>query len=165
MAAGATYEPIATQTLSSASSSVTFNSIPSTYTDLILIGSFQQSASAALETLAVRFNGDTGTNYSHTGLQGTGAAASSFRASSASNMLLGYQNVIGNGNIIIQIPNYSNTAINKTAISRQNNGAGITFAIVGLWRSTAAINQLVFSCSASSFASSSMFTLYGIAAA
>ena len=37
MAAGATYEPIATQTLASAAASITFSSIAATYTDLRLV--------------------------------------------------------------------------------------------------------------------------------
>ena len=59
-----TYEPIATNTLGSAASSVTFSSIPSTYTDLIVVMNYANST--GLADVFFRFNGDTGSNYSDT---------------------------------------------------------------------------------------------------
>ena len=56
-----TMTPIATNTLTAVASSVTFSSIPSTYTDLVLVlqGSFDSA-----DDVRFRFNGDTGSNYS-----------------------------------------------------------------------------------------------------
>jgi hypothetical protein len=69
-------------------------------------------------------------------------------------------------NSIIDIMNYSNTTTYKTALHRFNDANAIVFAIVGLWRNTAAINQVrVFSTNAVNFAVGSTFTLYGIKAA
>lgn len=159
-----TYESIASTTLTTAQTSVTFSSISASYTDLVLIGNFVQSASTAFGSLSLRFNGDTGTNYSHIGLQGTGSSVSSFRASNGAQMDVGSQNVIGNQNIIIHIMSYSNTTTNKTVLSRYNNRAGLVMAYSGLWRKTEAINSLVFFPASQSFASGSVFTLYGIKA-
>ena len=65
MAAGATYEPIATQTLASAAATITFSSIAATYTDLRLIFAKPIGGSSLL----LRFNSDTATNYSWTYLE------------------------------------------------------------------------------------------------
>jgi hypothetical protein len=162
----ATYDKIQTYTAPSAQTSVTFSTISSAYTDLILVGNFVQSASTAFGSLSLRFNGDTAGNYSYTGLQGSGSGSgSSFRASNSTQMDMASQNVIGNQNIIIQIQNYSNTTTNKTAISRYNNPNGLVMSYVGLWRNTAAISSLVFFPASQSFATGSIFTLYGIKAA
>ena len=69
----ATYEPISTTTLGSAVNSVTLSSIPATYTDLVLVwkGSFSASGSG----VGVRFNGDSGANYSENQLAAAGATA------------------------------------------------------------------------------------------
>jgi hypothetical protein len=66
MAAGATYTPLATNTLGSATSSVTFNSL-SGYTDLVLVFKTKLTTSAAIK---VQYNADTGNNYSYTRLYG-----------------------------------------------------------------------------------------------
>ena len=75
----ATYEKIATNTLSSAAISLTFSSIPATYTDLVLITSSQHAASDASSRLYLNFNSDTATNYSYTQIRGSGTAAFSSR--------------------------------------------------------------------------------------
>ena len=64
MAAGATYYPIATTTLSSATNSVSFSSISGSYTDIVIV--FNGAASTSGVTCNVQFNSDTGTNYSTT---------------------------------------------------------------------------------------------------
>ena len=61
MPASNTYEPIATTTLTSAVSSVSFGSIPQTYTDLILVNYF--ATTTVNEDAYVQFNSDTASNY------------------------------------------------------------------------------------------------------
>ena len=75
-----TYTPIATQTLSANTASVTFSSIPQGYTDLVLIVSATPVA-AGTWNLEMRFNNDTGSNYSRTVLSGDGSTAQSDRQS------------------------------------------------------------------------------------
>jgi hypothetical protein len=65
MAAGNTYVAIAEQTLGTAAASVTFSSIPGTYTDLVLVISAQDTTN---NSFALICNSDTGTNYSRTRL-------------------------------------------------------------------------------------------------
>ena len=170
MAAGATYTPIATQTASGSVSSLTFSSIPQTYTDLVLIlGSLDMPAGSAPW---IQFNGDTSTNYSVTVLEGSGSSATSNRRTSFSRILAGY-NVTSNGsgqteNLIWNIQNYTNSTTYKTIIGRWNSPVasypGVN-ANVGLWRNTAAITSFVVSNDLGNFTAGSTFTLYGIASA
>ena len=167
MAAESTYTPIATTTLGSAVTSYTFSSIPSTYTDLVLI--ISAAASSGLD-LAIRYNGDSGSNYSETILTGNGTSASSTRETSQTRGLLDYNGIpsstLGNNVTIVNIMNYANTTTYKTALSRANNAGSGTDANVILWRSTSAINSVtVLSSNVNNISSGSTFTLYGIAAA
>jgi hypothetical protein len=166
MAAGSTYTPIATTTLGSTAASYTFSSIPSTYTDLILV---VRAALNAAGDIYVQFNGDTATNYSITTLYGTGSAAGSTRFSSQTQALIAYYgnltSTLGNTNQIMQVQNYANSTTYKTFLSRGNNAGSGLDANVGLWRSTSAINSIKLNNSASTFSVGSTFTLYGIAAA
>jgi hypothetical protein len=167
MAAGSTYTPIATTTLGSTASSYTFSSIPSTYTDLVLVTTAKTSSGS--NDAIVRFNGDTGTNYSSTFLSGSGSAASSARTSNTTYAFLdsyGWVTSTDFNVCITQIMNYSNTTTYKTIMARSNNAAAGVDAIVSLYRSTSAISSItLFLASSLSFATGSTFTLYGIAAA
>jgi hypothetical protein len=162
MAAGATYEPIATYTASSAISSYTFSSIPSTYTDLILINNAQDTSSGPTG-LKIRFNGDTNAVYSGTRILGDGTSASSARTTGQTSMEIAN---LESGNFfmnIIQVQNYSNATTYKTALSRTSLSGYVT-SYVGLWRSTAAINSLTVFAQ-TTWIIGSTFTLYGITAA
>jgi hypothetical protein len=159
MAAGSTYTPIATTTTSASAGPVTFSSIPSTYTDLILVISGVQATSG---TVRIQFNGDTASNYSRTDLYGDGSAAASYRESNQT-----YINFISlqttQSNSITHIMNYSNTATYKTALTRYNTPtSGVVAAGVLLWRSTAAISTITLTNTSNVTAT---LTLYGIAAA
>jgi hypothetical protein len=163
-----TYTPLATTTLSSAAASVTFSSISGSYTDLVLVITTIGTSGTLLGDVVLQFNSDTGNNYSGTYLSGTGSSALSARGSNASSMLVDYYAELDTGvsNRIVNIQNYSNTTTNKTVISRANNSARGTDAIVGLWRSTSAITSVLIKMStANTFAPGSTFTLYGILAA
>lgn len=157
-----TYVPIATTTLGSAQSSVTFNSF-SGYTDLILIIAGTTSSSS---NVYLRFNSDSGSNYSDTLLYGTGSATGSERVTNQTRVDLGNMYAGSQNTIVANIMNYSNSSVYKTTLSRANNAANIVEAAVGLWRSTSAITQIDVSLvSTYTFSSGTTFTLYGIKAA
>jgi hypothetical protein len=167
MAAGNTYTPIATYTTGSGETSYTFTSVPTTYTDLILISNFAFTANNLDFRIQVG-NGsiDTGTNYSFTFLNGTGSAASSTRSSSTT-YIAGYQPIGGGTGKQISIShfnNYSNTTTYKTVLLRNNDPALELNTGVGLWRNTSAINYIKVAPTGT-FATGSIFTLYGILAA
>lgn len=163
----ATYEPIATTTLSATAATVTFNSITGTYTDLILIAQVKTSAAAQL---CIKFNNTT-TPYSTRYLNGNGSAASSGSTTSGSYnyMQLGYldySDTTFSYNGIAHIMNYANTTTNKTVLHRGNNAGTGVGATVGLWGNTSAITRIdLIPATASYFDIGSTFTLYGIKAA
>ena len=168
MAAGNTYEAIATQTLGSAASSVTFNSIPSTYTDLVLVC---QPIAATASDGAIRVNSDTGSNYSITSVYGTGSAAGSYRRSNATfidyNYYAGISTTFANQSLI-HFMNYSNTTTYKTVLLNPRNANFAAESIVGLWRSTSAITSITLGANSGfsiNFSIGSTFSLYGILAA
>ncbi len=164
MAAGNTYEAIFTDTLASAQASVTFSSIPSTYTDLVLVISGKY-ASNDDSSPSIRFNNDTSSNYSETRLDGNGTSATSGRQINQTAILVA--SMSGTESIsIVNIMNYANTTTYKTTISRGNTSAYRTRAYAGLWRSTAAINRIdILNNGTYNFAAGSTFSLYGIKAA
>jgi hypothetical protein len=160
-----TYEPIATQTLGSTAASVTFSSIPSTYTDLVLICNGTASSNTGL---TMRFNGDTSTNYSMTVVEGSGSAAVSERQTSVSQARFVWNslwNTTTPGVVILNIMNYANTTTFKTVLWRSSTASNYVEAGVNLWRKTPeAINSFVIETSGPSIAAGSTFTLYGIKA-
>jgi hypothetical protein len=170
MAAGNTYVALATSTLGSAAASVTFSSIPATYTDLVLV--LQPASTTFADNVGLNFNSDTGSNYSSTNLSGTGSVASGARAASPYvqvTNIIGTTGTLGAMTSTIHIMNYANTTTYKTVISRTGQ-IGATYngneVIVSLWRNTAAINTIVVKQSGSpNFITGSTFSLYGIAAA
>jgi hypothetical protein len=172
MPAGNTYDEIATATLSSAALNVEFTSIPSTYTDLVIVGNNLLVASGT-PNLRILFNTDTASNYSVTVFEGNGAAAYSVRQSSISGIDFGYYTSLYPAststiptNAIINVMNYSNATTYKTVIARANGSPTGVSSNVGLWRSTAAINSIRLSnSSALNFTIGSTFSLYGIKAA
>lgn len=166
MPAGPTYEPIATTTLGSAQATVTFSSISGSYTDLVLIVAEGNSANSDYD-IYIKFNSDSGTNYSRTQLTGNGSTASSSRSSDNTEIRIGpsYNNQPVS-TLISHIMNYSNTTTNKTVISRTGHASGYLMSHVALWRSTAAITSIALTLQGGiNFVSGSTFTLYGIKAA
>jgi len=158
MAAGSTYTPIATTTISSGAN-YTFTSIPSTYTDLVLVCNMIDTA---VNVLAFQLNSDTGSNYSSTRVYGTGSAAASSRDSSFTYIDLGTTST-SYGTSIINFENYANTTTYKTVLGRVSDPGNRVTAGVGLWRSTAAINSI--KVYGGSNWTGSKLTLYGIQAA
>ena len=158
-----TYEPISTQTLATSATTVTFTSIPQTYTDLVLVISSKMTTGD--DAHGIQFNGDTAGNYSATGLYGSSGVAGSYRGTNSIKIDAGR---IGTDwcNSIIHIMNYSNTTTYKTVLSRGNNTATTLVLVGALWRSTSAISSMVISAyNNQSMLTGSTFTLYGIKAA
>lgn len=162
-----TYEPIATQTLNANSATVTFNSIPGTYTDLFIIAQMKNNGTGS--DLLARFNGDSGTNYSREVVGGNGSSVYSANVTAATFARFNYSEPIttdGNTMFKINIMNYSNTASWKTCLNRGDRGVTSTIGIVNLWRSTSAITSIEFLTDLSGqFVAGSVITLYGIKAA
>jgi hypothetical protein len=168
-----TYTPIATQTLASNTATVTFSSIPATYTDLVFV--FDAATVTAGKTLLLRFNSDSTALYSYTNLDGNGTAAASSRNGASPTSIqiestnVGTDSNLNASNCIINVMNYSNSTTFKTALCRINNASGASFPgvaqIVGLYRSTTAISSVSITTTTDQQKSGAVFALYGIKAA
>jgi hypothetical protein len=160
----ATYEKIATTTLGSANATITFSSISSAYTDLRLVITALQGSG---NNIALRFNSDSGTNYSRTRLIGNGTSATSTRATDDTEIDLNREALSSTNPSLYEIDIFSYAgSTNKTLLATANedrNGSGSVMRVVGLWRSTSAISTiLITSLSADTMGVGTTATLYGI---
>ena len=161
MAAGNTYEAIASTTLTTTASSIDFTSISSAYTDLVLVCLIQDSGTASY----IRVNNDSGSNYSRNIVYGSGTSAAGYR-DSGTTIPAGGQASPNFAPQIFQFMNYSNTGTYKTVLYRQNEAGNFISAGVSTWRSTSAINQItLYGASANSLQAGTQVSLYGIKAA
>jgi hypothetical protein len=169
----ATYTLISSQVLGSTATSVTFSSIPQTYTDLKLVMSTRNTATASAEFGHINFNSDTGTNYSYTSVFGDGSTASTGSGTSLTYNSVPYlegnattANVFGSSEIYI--PNYTSTTskqileLNATEDNVSTNAFTRVGAVASLYQGTSAITSLVVAPQGNSFATNSSFYLYGL---
>lgn len=162
-----TYDPIATTTLTSSATSITFSNISGNYTDIVLV--CVGTLTTAYDTsISLRFNGDTGNNYSVTYMYGTGSSATSGRNNNQSNIqAMGRLGSSTIGNAIVHIQNYSNSTTRKTVIGYGGTTANIVIGAAGIWLNTSAITSITVAPEgfSGSLASGTIVTLYGIKAA
>lgn len=157
-----TYESITSTTLGSNQATVTLSSIPATYTDLVLV--VDATITSGGDNFLLNFNNDTATNYSVIRFDGNGSTVTSTRA--VNQTVLQCAGVgTSRQNIIINIHNYSSTNTYKKTLTRYNDANGSTCLRLNSWRNTAAISSILISTSGSTFATGSVFSLYGIKAA
>lgn len=160
MAAGATYDKIATTTLTSAGN-IDFSSIPSTYTDLVIV--LRGKTANNTGNICLRFNGDTSTNYSRIRFLSYASASDSEAQTNQSSSSFGDWGSI-EGAAIINIFSYANTTTWKNFTTRGTE-PDYTSMYTGQWRSTAAINSISFFKPSSTFSVGTTATIYGIARA
>jgi hypothetical protein len=166
MPAGATYEPIATAS-PSGSTTINFASLGS-YTDIRL--SFVINTSANGSPI-MRFNGDTGTNYSRLYIYGNGATATSSNSTNQTFVVLTTPTALtANLMYFVTVDIFSvSGSTNKTCLvtfSGDTNGSGNVTKQVNLWRSTSAITSIDLTfASTGSYTTGTTATLYGIKSA
>ena len=167
------YDSIATVTVGSGgASTVTFSSIPSTYTHLqIRFISRNNRSGQSVDALNIKANGDSSAIYANHRLQADTSSANASGGSSLGSAIFSQTpastataNIFGVG--IIDILDYSNTNKNKTFKTLSGfdaNGSGYAGLYSGLWASTAAINSLTISSNdGSGVLQYTSFALYGI---
>lgn len=167
------YDSIATYAITSNTASVTFSSIPQTYTHLQVryLGRDTRTGATQQSTF-IYANGDTGANYVQHGLLSDGSSASSFAQTGRNNLNLAVIPTTTSsasmfGTAICDILDYTNTNKYKTfrtlSGQDQNNSDGTIYLFSGLWMSTSAISSLtVFPNNSQSFVQYSNIALYGI---
>ena len=162
------YESISTTTLSTATASVTFSSIPATYKHL-QIRWIAKGTTGSLGYAPLIFNSDTATNYSYHTLYGSGTAAATDVGTTVAYAVAGIYG--GTTNIyaanVLDILDYANT--NKYKTTRVLNGVDINAAggyvefTSSSWRSTSAISTITITTqSPDNFEIYSSFALYGV---
>jgi len=167
-----TYVAIAKTVLSSNQAEITFSSIPSTYTDLVvLVSARSASGGSTSDNVALRLNGST-TTYSYTFLSGNGSAAASGRSTTPNEQFAGDMSGSAGtsntfSNIEIYVPSYTSST-NKiqsiTSAQENNTTAAFIRNIAGLWSNTASVTSLSlrYFGGGVDFVSGSRFDLYGI---
>lgn len=163
-----TYTLISSNVLTSSAASVTFSSIPATYTDLVLRISARNDGGGNLTY--IQFNSDTANNYSKTNIYGTGSVAGS-DPSGASSYVYAMVNQSSQtastfSSSELYIPSYQvsqNKPMSQFGATENNATAATMVAAAQLWRNTAAITSINLSAGGGfNFVSGSSFYLYGI---
>lgn len=166
----ASYESIASRNPISGTftTSITFNSIPSTYSSLQIRYIIQPNAS---DSLALRFNGNTSSIYDFHALNGDGASvvASNLGTDQTYIQAFGYypMNASYMNAGIIDIHDYASTTKNKVIRSFSgvdNNSTGGSVQLrSGNWRNTSAVTSItLYTVSSNHMLTGTSFALYGI---
>lgn len=168
----ATYTLINSNVLTSSAASVTFSSIPATYTDLVLRISARCADTGTYAGLKFTLNSDTASVYSYTVLYGNGSSGLSDRNSALANARAPFSidasDATANtfGSLEIYIPSYlasQNKPISSFGASETNASTAYINATANLWRNTSAITSIQISeIFSTNLLTGSSFYLYGI---
>ena len=164
--AASAFESIATTTISSATSSIEFTSIPSTYTHLQVRAHMVCSTTNNMFMQLGNGSIDTGANYSWKQLWGTSTTANSTGGNGQSFIYIGYvDNPAYPAANIIDIADYANTNKHKTTKSinaNNTNNSGFVVNFSGRWGSSSAVDRIKITTGSGNFNQYSHFALYGI---
>ena len=155
-----TYEKIATTTLGSAASAITFSSIAASWTDIRVVLTCTGTTTIYPDAT---LNNDTSALYSWTLLMGDGSTASSTRGTGNNSVSLTYNGISTTPALYtLDIFSYAGSTFKTilTTESADKNGSGDVLRSVNLYRSTSAITRI--DLRASNFATGTTATLYGI---
>tara|TARA_R110002126_G_scaffold46839_1_gene131544 strand:- start:29 stop:553 length:525 start_codon:yes stop_codon:yes gene_type:complete len=169
----ATYTLISSNVLSSSAASVTFSSIPATYTDLVIRWSTRDTQTNTDRRVTITLNSDTSALYSYTLIYGTGASAGSANQGTANNLAVDGGSTASGAtantfsNAELYLPNYTSTVSKPLSVFTVPETNAATFGVTGmtanamLYRNTSAISSITLAASVN-FVSTSSFYLYGI---
>lgn len=163
--------PLGSIYLSTASASISFTSIPSTYSHLHI--RYTSRNAAATDTTLIRFNSDSGSNYSWHQLRGNGTQATGAASATPPYIELPWTTYSGlsanyYGIGVVDILDYANTNKFKTVRSiggADVNGSGTIGLYTGHWKNTNAINTITIFPASGNFEPYTQFSLYGVKSA
>jgi len=157
------FESIATTTVGASSvSSITFSSIPATYQHL-QIRLFSKN-STDNGTISMRYNSDSGSNYSFHDLYGNGASVGVLGAANQTSVFASLTGSTQASVSIIDILDYANTnkyKTNRCLIGVDYNGSGYSWFSSGNWRNTAAINSIVLNATFNQYTHAALYGIKG----
>jgi hypothetical protein len=168
------YQSIATASGTGASGTISFTSIPSTYTHLQIRVNSRSTETATYGALYVRLGNstiDTGNNYAWHRLYGDGATAITGATATTSQMLTAMTattfpaSQTSFGGSVIDILDYANTSKYKTCRGLTGfdyNGSGYVGLQSGLWQSASAVTNIDLITGGGFWTTTSSFALYGI---
>ena len=162
------YDSISTGVGTGSNTEITFSSIPSTYKHLQVRGI--ANATNVGESINIRLNGDSASNYTRHRLIGDGSTASAVGTVSNNQVtFLGNAGLptVSNtyGVFVIDILDYTDTnkyTTMKVLSGQDSNGSGGVEFTSGLWLNTAAVTSLSLRINSSSYTTATQFALYGI---
>jgi hypothetical protein len=159
----ATYEPIATSTLGSAAASITFSSIPATYTDLRLVFSGTSSSTGQAQ---MRFNSDATSLYSYLALFTNGTTAGGDTYNNANEAYITYYSLSTTlpGTAIVDIFAYAGSSSKSFLVQSSVYSAGLV-KTVQMYRSNSAISSILIFSAGYNLNAGTTATIYGIKAA
>ena len=168
-----TYESISTAIVdSSGAASITFSNIPQNYAHLQVRAIARSARNEPNDYIYLRFNSDSGNNYSWRTFEAPGAGAPSFGQGLSTSQIFTIfittaqtsANIFGTG--VIDILEYSKTNKIKTVRTlsgNEKNGSGYVVFGTGLWQNSNAISTITLTNhGATNFQQHSYFALYGI---
>ena len=145
--------------------SVTFTTIPSTYTDLRILASARNNASSVVNVILLSFNGST-SNFTGREVSGNGSAAGSSTVTRWGGLINGGNSTSSTfASTDLYIPNYAGSTFKSFSVDsvhENNNSEAYAYLIAGLWSDTSAINEITLASSSGNLVQYSTFALYGI---
>lgn len=169
-----TYTPIASNTLSASTASITFSAIPNSFTDLVLRMSVRCDEGTIGTNVYALFNGQSiGTSgYAMVYMQGNGTDAATSVNTNNGAIRIGAGST-GTGsttatfsNAEMYIPNYAisqNKPMASFGVGPNNNTSALVSASANVWSNTATITQIqLLPNNLGNFLTGSSFYLYGI---
>lgn len=166
-------DALASTTVGSTSvATITFSAIPQGYKHLQLRILARGNNANTYDSFSVRFNGDSGNNYTFHGLYGEGVGTPTATGVNPYSAFRGTE-ITGNnasagmfGGAIVDVLDYNSTNRYKTARGfggDDRNGSGIVGITSGTWLNSSAITSIVIApVFGSLFLQHSQFALYGI---
>jgi hypothetical protein len=169
-----TYQLISSNVFSSSATSITFSSIPSTYTDLLIKCTTRTDQPGMIDLLICTFNGSSAGNYAYTAIRSTSGSVDAVKGNSQTYLRLGYidgANSTANAfaSTEFYIPSYALTQpkqVRSSSVS-ETNGTNTADSYItpynGLWTLTNPITSVTISpINGPNFVANSSFYLYGI---
>jgi len=156
-----TYNVIISSTVASPTATISLGTIPSTYKNLRLILA-QKGTDGSAGRTALRFNGDSGSNYHYVQWASTNSSTNSDQNDSVTYCMIGYN---ANNNVLqtVDICGYNSTAFYKSTLAQHGDSYPEVGQVLATWRNTAAITSIDVIC-LGTFATGTNVTLYGLAA-
>lgn len=148
---------------------IVFDSLPQTYTDLLIVHSTRQSGGVSFAGVNTQFN-SSATGYSSRRLYGTGSSTASDSQSGNNAIPSGDANASSStsntfSTVTMYVPNYTgstNKSTSSESLAENNATQAFQFMVAGLWANTAAITRVAISPTNGNFVQYSSASIYGI---